>query len=76
MTAGAQRRNNVVSTLIQRVDVDSTFDRRCFNVVCPLGTFTFPDFFTLPFWFVDRPRMCLGMLVFLFVFLLYFVLFL
>ena len=34
---GTQRWNNVNSTLIQRHDVESTLNRRCFNIVCPLG---------------------------------------
>ena len=35
--AGTQRWNNVYSMLIQRQDFESTLNRRCFNVVCPLG---------------------------------------
>ena len=35
--ANTRRSNNVESTLIQRQDVESTLNRRCFNVVCPLG---------------------------------------
>ena len=36
-SAGTQRLDNVDSTLIQRLDVESTFNRRCFNVLCMLG---------------------------------------
>ena len=36
--AGMQHWNNVDSTLIQRLDVESTLTRRCFNVVCPLDS--------------------------------------
>ena len=37
LPAGTWRWNNVHSTLIQRQDVESTLNRRCFNAVCPLG---------------------------------------
>ena len=30
--------HNVDTTLIQRQDVESTLNRSCFNVVCPLGS--------------------------------------
>ena len=36
--ADTQRWNNVDSTLIQRLDVELTLNRRCFNVVCLLGS--------------------------------------
>ena len=40
LSAGTQHWNNIDSTLIQRQDVESMLNRRCFNVVCPLGSFT------------------------------------
>ena len=38
-TRSSQHINNVESTLIQRQDVESTLNRRCLNVVCPLFFF-------------------------------------
>ena len=38
-SAGTQRRNNVDSKLILRLDVESTLDRRYFNVVYLLGAY-------------------------------------
>ena len=35
--AGTRRWNNVYSALIQRLDVESTLNRHCFNGVCLLG---------------------------------------
>ena len=37
LPADTQRRSNVDSTLIQHIDVKSSLNRRCFNVVCLLG---------------------------------------
>ena len=35
--ADTQHWNNVDPTLIQRQNVESTLNRRCVNVLCPLG---------------------------------------
>ena len=50
---GIWSQNDVVSTSMRRDDVASTFIRRHFHVMCPLGSFFFPFFFLLPWqiWF-------------------------
>ena len=39
--ANTERCNNVVSMLMQRLDVESTLKHRCFNVVCLLNWWIF-----------------------------------
>ena len=61
---GTQHWNiKVDSTLIQRLDVESTWNRRCFNGVCLLGMLNVQPRFTL------SPRVCRLYLFYYFLFL-------
>ena len=58
LTSGTQHRNDVDSTLIRRLDVESMLCRGCFNIVWPLGI-NYPQTTNASILYKGRPCMYL-----------------